>query len=240
MGQAHTEKLHKVFVLLSGGIDSSTVLAMAADEWPNSPIECVTVDYGQRHIKEAECAGKQVMHYNATHVVIPAQGLMTGSLVAGCDGDIPRKSYAELGEGISPTYVSFRNGLMLSMLAARAQSWVMQCEKAGYTAEATLYAGMHADDAAGDAYPDCTLEFAGAMANAIYRGTYNKVRLRVPIIHMAKPDVVAKGNELGVDYASTWSCYVGEDQHCGTCSTCIARKEAFELGGVTDPTEYAE
>ena len=253
-------KLHKVFVLLSGGIDSSTVLAMAADEFPNSPIETVTVDYGQRHKREAECASTQSQSYDAAHVILNAAGLMTGMLVDKGDTaneEIPEVSYAELPHGISPTYVSFRNGMMLSMLAARAQGWVMEQEKlweadakrdthgdlddwrGGNDVSATLYAGMHADDAANDAYPDCTLEFAGAMAAAIATGTYGKVRLRVPIIHMAKPDVVALGYGLGVDYSNTWSCYVGADQHCGVCPTCRARKEAFELGGVPDPTEYA-
>lgn len=235
--------IHKVFVLLSGGIDSSTVLAMAADEFPNSPIETVTIDYGQRHKREAECAAQQSMNYDANHVILNAAGLMTGMLVDKEENEeIPNASYADLPHGISPTYVSFRNGLMLSMLAARAQSWVMEQEKVFGKEDisATIYAGMHADDAANDAYPDCTLEFAGAMAAAIKQGTYDKVRLRVPIIHMAKPDVVAKGIELGVDYASTWSCYVGAEQHCGVCPTCRARKEAFELAGVVDPTEYAE
>lgn len=251
--------VHKVFVLLSGGIDSSTVLAMAADEFPNSPIETVTVDYGQRHKREAECAAQQSMNYDANHVILNAAGLMTGMLVDKEENEeIPNASYADLPHGISPTYVSFRNGLMLSMLAARAQSWVMEQEKlweedakrdthgdlgryrGAPEASATIYAGMHADDAANDAYPDCTLEFAGAMAAAIKQGTYDKVRLRVPIIHMAKPDVVAKGAELGVAYGLTWSCYVGAEQHCGVCPTCRARKEAFELAGVVDPTEYAE
>jgi 7-cyano-7-deazaguanine synthase len=241
----YQNKLHKVFVLLSGGIDSSTVLAMAADEFPNSPIETVTIDYGQRHKREAACASAQSLNYDATHVVLPAAGLMTGMLVdKGDDNErIPDVSYSDLPEGISPTYVSFRNGLMLSMLAARAQGWVMEQEAQGpkdVEVSATNYAGMHADDAANDAYPDCTLEFAGAMANAIYVGTYFKVRLRVPIIHMAKPDVVAKGAELGVDYSQTWSCYVGAEQHCGVCPTCRARKEAFDLAGEIDPTDYAE
>lgn len=250
---------HKVFVLLSGGIDSSTVLAMAADEFPNSPIETVTIDYGQRHKREALCAAKQSMNYDADHVVLNAAGLMTGSLVDKPVNEvIPSVSYADMDQGISPTYVSFRNGLMLSMLAARAQSWVMEQKRlyeedsrrdthgdlghyrGASEATATLYAGMHADDGANDAYPDCTLEFAGAMAAAISQGTYGTVRLRVPIIHMAKPDVVAHGHSLGVDYSNTWSCYVGADVHCGVCPTCRARKEAFELGGVADPTEYAE
>lgn len=234
--------MHKIFVLLSGGVDSTTTLAMAADEFPNDPIECVSIDYGQRHRKEMECAAKQAASFSATYAIVPAQGFMSGLLIDAGDANkpIPEVSYAELPEGISPSYIAFRNGLMLSILTARAQGWVMEQQEKGIDAKATLYCGIHADDAANDAYADCTLEFAGAMANAIYVGTYFKVRLRVPLVHMAKPDVVSKGAELGVDYSNTWSCYVGADVHCGVCPTCRARKEAFELGGVPDPTTYAE
>lgn len=234
-------KVHKVFCLLSGGIDSTTTLAMAAEAFPEDPIECVTVDYGQRHLKEAQCAAFQAAHFGADHIVIDAQGLLTGMLVDKGDNNevIPNVSYAELPHGISPTYVSFRNGTMLSLLAARAQSWVMAQEKAGMAATATIYCGIHADDAANDAYPDCTLEFIGAMANAIYVGTYFKVRVRAPLVHMEKASVVSEGFSLDVDYAHTWSCYVGEDEHCGVCPTCRARKQAFIDAGIVDPTEYA-
>jgi 7-cyano-7-deazaguanine synthase len=107
-------------------------------------------------------------------------------------------------------------------------------------ATATIYIGVHADDGVNWAYPDCTPEFIGAMANAIYIGTYHKVRIRAPLQYDAKPDVVAKGNQLGVDFKNTWSCYKGEGIHCGTCPTCRSRKEAFELTGIPDPTEYQQ
>lgn len=245
--------MHKVFVLLSGGIDSSTTLAMARRDFPNDEFECVTVDYGQRHKREADCAFAQAEMFRAEHIVLDMRGILQGMLVdKGVDNEkIPDVSYADLAPGISPTYVSFRNGFMLSLLAARAQAWVMAEEKkwdnypggrdSDYEPiEATIYAGMHADDAANDAYPDCTLEFAGSMANAIYIGTYFKVRLRVPIIHMEKSEVVRIGTELGVDYSNTWSCYVGEEVHCGVCPTCRSRKDAFASNGYPDPTVYAE
>lgn len=237
-----SNKLHKIFTLLSGGVDSTTTLAIACDEFPNADeLECVTIDYGQRHKREAECAHIQSYKYKAQHVVIDAKGFMTGMLVdKGKDNEvIPSVSYAELPEGISPTYVSFRNGLMLSILAARAQSWVMQQEKLGLEAEATIYLGVHADDGVNWAYPDCTPEFVGPMSAAIYVGTYFKVRVRAPLLYMTKPQVVAEGSRLGVDYANTWSCYKGEELHCGVCPTCRSRKEAFELNGLSDPTAYA-
>ncbi|MEB3067327.1 7-cyano-7-deazaguanine synthase, partial [Parvimonas micra] len=105
--------------------------------------------------------------------------------------------------------------------------------------EATIYCGVHADDGVNWAYPDCTPEFIGPMSAVIYTGTYNTVRVRAPLLYLTKPDVVKKGSELGVDYAQTWSCYAGEDKHCGVCPTCRSRKEAFELNGLADPTEYA-
>lgn len=231
----------KVFCLLSGGVDSSTTLAIACEDFPDADIECVTVNYGQRHIKEMECAMRQAKYYEASHHVMDLSGLLQGMLVnKGEDNErIPDVSYAELPVGISPTYVSFRNGTMLSLLAARAQAWVMQMERAGASAEAVVYCGVHADDGANWAYPDCTPEFIGAMANAVYIGTYNKVRVRAPLQYYSKAEIVAKGHKLGVNYADTWSCYKGEDLHCGVCPTCRSRKEAFELNELIDPVTYA-
>lgn len=246
--------MHKVFCLLSGGIDSSTTLAIAANEFPDAAIEAVTVDYGQRHKREAASAEYQANAHQAKHVILPMQGILTGMLIdKGEDNKpIPEVSYAELPVGISPSYISFRNGFMLSLMAARAQSWVMEMDETIYAhqavgapgsekltnPEATIYIGVHADDGVNWAYPDCTPEFIGPMASAIYVGTYFRVRLRAPLLHMTKPQVVQEGSRLGVNYAETWSCYKGEEKHCGVCPTCRSRKEAFELNGLADPTEY--
>lgn len=242
----------KVFVLLSGGVDSSTTLAIAASEYPDSPIECVTVNYGQRHHREMECASRQAEIMGADHTILDVEGVLQGMLVdKGAQNEtIPDVSYADLPVGISPTYVSFRNGFMLSLLAARAQAWVMAMEKAkvgntSYTEvmtpyEAVIYCGVHADDGVNWAYPDCTPEFIGSMANAIYIGTYNKVRLRAPLQYDDKVKVVRKGLMLEVDFQSTWSCYKGEEMHCGTCPTCRSRKEAFLLNNADSyDVEYA-
>jgi 7-cyano-7-deazaguanine synthase len=249
--------MHKVYTLLSGGVDSTTTLAMAKDTFPEAEHEAVTIDYGQRHAREAECAHKQAELLGATHYILPIHGLMDGMLVDKPNNEaIPDVSYAELAPGISPTYVTFRNGLMLSVLAARAQGWVMAEQKnyreaveidllhgsgadLGKAPESTIFVGIHADDGVNWAYPDCTPEFFGSMAAAIYIGTYHTVRVRAPLLHMTKPEVVEQGLKLGVDYANTWSCYKGESVHCGTCPTCRSRKEAFILNGAGDPTEYA-
>jgi 7-cyano-7-deazaguanine synthase len=247
--------MHKVFCLLSGGADSSTTLAIARDEFPSDELEAVTFDYGQRHKREAECAELQAARFGASHHILDVKGLMTGMLVDKGEANeaIPEVSYAELPEGISPTYVSFRNGTMLSLLAARAQSWIMEQEATGGQTfkdnelialekgyKATLYCGVHADDGVNWAYPDCTPEFIGSMAAAIHVGTYFKVRLRAPLLFDTKVEVIRKGSSLGVDFANTWSCYRGLDFHCGVCPTCRSRREAFDLAGLADPTIYAE
>lgn len=242
----------KVFTLLSGGVDSSTTLAIAREEFPDALIECVTFNYGQRHLREMEAAQHVAAHYGADHVILDLSGFLGGMLVDKGDSneEIPNVSYAELPVGISPTYVSFRNGTMLSLLAARAQSWVMEMEKdnetrapeyrGNFSFEAVLYCGVHADDGVRWAYPDCTPEFIGAMANAILVGTYNKVRLRAPLQYMNKTEVVSRGDGLGVPFKRTWSCYKGEDKHCGVCPTCRSRKEAFSTLKLNrEDVEYA-
>lgn len=231
----------KVFVLLSGGLDSTTTLAIAANDFPDSEIEAVNINYGQRHACEMDAAIAVARHYGAKLHTVSLEGLLSGSLVDKGDENtaIPDVDYADLPVGISPTYVSFRNGTMLSVLAARAQAWIMAMEELGERAEAVLYCGVHADDGVAWAYPDCTPEFIGGMANAIHIGTYYKARLRAPLQYMSKADVVRTGHRLQVPFGLTWSCYKGEAYHCGTCPTCRSRKAAFREVGILDPTLYA-
>lgn len=232
---------HKVFCLLSGGVDSSTTLAIARAEFPDDPIEAVTINYGQRHKKEMLAAGNIALEFGADHICIDVGNLLQGMLVdKGARNEaIPDVSYADLPTGISPTYVSFRNGFMLSLLAARAQAWVMEQERSDgderghfQNFSATLYCGVHADDGVNWAYPDCTPEFIGSMASAILVGTYNKVRLRAPLQYMDKAQVVKEGFDRGVPLSMTWSCYKGEELHCGTCPTCRSRRDAFYYHGL--------
>ena len=140
-------------------------------------------------------------------------------------------SYEEIknSEGPSPTYVPFRNANLLSIATAIAQ--IQKCD--------IVYFGAHADDAHNYAYPDCTPEFIGAMANAINVGTYYTVRLKTPIMWMTKGEVVAMGSNYNIPFELTYSCYEGTEIHCGECPTCISRQVAFEEARVDDPTEYA-
>jgi 7-cyano-7-deazaguanine synthase len=103
-----------------------------------------------------------------------------------------------------------------------------------------IYYGAHADDAAGNAYPDCSSDFNNAMNTAIYEGSGKQLTIEAPFIGINKAGVVKKGLELGVPYELTWSCYEGHEKACGRCGTCIDRMKAFELNGMTDPIEYED
>ena len=145
------------------------------------------------------------------------------------DQEIPEETYAEQlkktdGKPVS-TYVPFRNGLFLSSAASLALS--RDCSM--------LYYGAHADDAAGNAYPDCSSAFHNAISDAIYIGSGNQLKVEAPFVNMTKAEVVRKGLELKVPYELTWSCYEGKEKPCMVCGTCIDRAEAFRLNGIKDP-----
>ena len=143
------------------------------------------------------------------------------------EGDYASQQNSNPGKPVS-TYVPFRNGLMLSAAASVAVS---------VGAEFIFY-GAHADDAAGNAYPDCSPEFTRSINDAVYLGTGGQVSVIAPFIHSTKTDVVKEGLRLGVPYEITWSCYNGGDHPCGKCGTCIDRIKAFEANGAADPLLY--
>lgn len=223
----------KAFVLLSGGIDSSTALAIAKDE--QSLVCGVSIDYGQRHKKEMFYARQQCDWFGVEHHVLAAGDILLGAMLTDDGQTIPNVRYDQI-QGVSPTYVPFRNGLLLSIIAAFAHKWVVGAEP---ESEATIYFGAHAEDAHNWAYPDCTPEFIGSVANAIYIGTYRAVRLRAPFMWMQKHQIIREGFARGVDYSKTWSCYAGLERHCGECPTCYARQDAFARADIPDPTDYA-
>ncbi len=214
-------------VLHSGGIDSTTCLFMAVEAFGRENVVALSVHYGQRHTKEISHAEDICDQISVEHHIVRLTELPT-SMLTNPDVPIPSVSYDELGEGVSPTYVPYRNGNLLSHVAAIAQAQ-------GVSA---IYFGAHAEDAHNWAYPDCTPEFIGAQANAIYIGTYRQVRLITPLEWMTKADVIRVGNALNVPWGLTWSCYKGEMLHCGICPTCRARRDAFEAADTHDPTVY--
>lgn len=216
----------KALVLHSGGLDSSVALALAITEYGKENVASIGINYGQRHAKELEYAEMLCKHYGVDRRVVQLPTI-ENSILTDPNAELPQVSYDEI-EGLSPAYVPFRNGLMLSNIAAIAQA-------EGFGA---IYYGAHAEDAYNWAYPDCTPEFNGAMANAIFIGTNQEVRLLTPFQWSKKHEIVRVGSDLGVPFELTWSCYDGGDKHCGVCPTCRARKVAFERAGVKDPTEY--
>ncbi len=220
------------YVLLSGGIDSSTALSLACRNLGQQHVRCVSVDYGQRHSKEIDHAQRLAAFYGRPHHILSLASIVPQTMLTDHTREIPSVSYADLPHGISPTYVPFRNGLMLSALASHIQGTLTDSE------DAIIYFGAHAEDAQAWAYPDCTPEFTGAMANAIMVGTYNRVRLEVPFQFSRKFEIIEMGIKLGTPYHLTWSCYKGGEAHCGVCPTCRARREAFVLAKIDDPTTY--
>lgn len=223
----------KNLVLSSGGVDSTTCLAMAVAEVGAENVLALSVYYGQKHDKEIQAAKKVAEYYGVQRMELDLSVIFAGSncsLLKQSTEEIPLESYAQQieethGEKPVSTYVPFRNGLFLSSAASIALSH--GCSKIMY--------GAHADDAAGAAYPDCSLDFVNAMNQAIYLGSGNQLTIEAPFVSLTKADVVKKGLELGVPYDLTWSCYEGGEKPCGKCGTCIDRMKAFEKNGVVDP-----
>lgn len=235
---------NEIFVLLSGGIDSTTVLYKMKALYGNS-VHALSIDYGQRHKKEIEHAQAICMELGVPHKILDLKGVIPQTMLTNPHARVPDVAYDQL-EGVSPTYVPFRNGLMISACASyivgKYERKKAEMIKAGYSFEDVewlLAIGAHAEDSANWAYPDCTPEFIGAMANAIYVGTYHQVRLIAPLQYMNKAEIIRLGSLYRVDWSRTWSCYKGLSDHCGVCPTCRARRAGFRNAGVDDPTTYA-
>ena len=229
--------MSKVIVLSSGGIDSTTCISLAIKDYGRENVMSASIYYGQKHSKELECARKIAEHYGIEHreIDISKVGIFDNSqctLLQNSTKEISHESYSDQIEnaenGMVDTYVPFRNGLMLSLMASLALS--------EFPHETVyIYLGAHADDSAGSAYADCSPQFAFAMYEAINIGSYNQVHVCAPFINYTKKDVVSKGLELDTPYELTWSCYEGGDKPCGTCGTCRDRAAAFAHNGVQDP-----
>lgn len=222
----------KALVLCSGGVDSTTLLALALQRHGQGNVVALSISYGQRHSREIESARAVAQHYGVEQRFLDLAAIFADSncsLLEHSSEELPRESYAEQleeagGEPVS-TYVPFRNGLFLSSAASMALS--LGCS--------VLYYGAHHDDWAGNAYPDCSLDFVNAIGEAIAQGTGGQLRLEAPFVMWNKARIVAQGLELGVPYELTWSCYEGGEKPCGVCGTCRDRIAAFEANGVTDP-----
>ncbi len=228
--------MKKAVVLSSGGLDSTTCLSLAVKEFGAENVSAVSFFYGQKHDKELRASEAIAEYFGIAHYQMDLSSIMQFSdcsLLSGSTKEINHKSYAEQieekGEGIIDTYVPFRNGLMLSAGAALAMSVYPDDE-------VTLWIGVHADDAAGNVYADCSLDFVNPMNDAITTGTYGKVKVYAPFAgKCSKSDVVRIGLENNAPYELTWSCYEGGEKPCGVCGTCIDRARAFADNGADDP-----
>lgn len=224
----------KAMVLSSGGIDSSTCLGMAVERYGKENVIALSISYGQKHEKEMQASNAVAEYYGVGHICLDMAKIFEYSdcsLLKHSKQEIPEEAYAEQlkkteGKPVS-TYVPFRNGLFLSAAASIALS--KGCS--------VIYYGAHADDAAGNAYPDCSSSFNKAISEAIYLGSGNQLRVEAPFVDMTKAEVVRTGLERNVPYELTWSCYEGKEKPCGVCGTCIDRAEAFRLNGIKDPLD---
>ena len=210
-------------IILSGGMDSTTLLHYQRQRIALA----VSFDYGSNHNRrELECAKWQCKELGIEHIVIPLEFMskyFKSSLLSGAQ-DIPKGEYD--GENMKSTVVPFRNGIMLAIACGLAESRGLK----------HIMMANHGGDHA--IYPDCRPEFVRAMSEAMKAGTYEEITLIDPFTNITKGDIATLGKNLGVDYSHTYSCYCGEEKHCGECGTCRERKQAFEDAGMEDPVEY--
>jgi 7-cyano-7-deazaguanine synthase len=219
----------KAVSIVSGGMDSVTLAYLLSAE--DYRLHLLSIDYGQRHVKELSYAQLCAERLGATFDIVNLCDfgkLLKGSALTD-DIEVPHGHYA--APNMAVTVVPNRNAIMLSVAYG-----VAVAESAEIVA-----IGVHSGDHF--IYPDCRPQFIDAFDNmqriAVEGFGDPKLHLYAPFMHIAKHDITTIGARLGVPYADTWSCYEGGDLHCGKCGTCMERKEAFQLSGVPDPTRYA-
>lgn len=223
-----TRNAPSAIVLVSGGMDSCVTAAIAKSE--NAEIALLHISYGQKTERRERRAFEDIADfYGAARrlsVSIEYLAKIGGSALTDAGLDVPEADLES--REIPNTYVPFRNANMLSI----ATSW------AEVIGAESIYIGAVAEDSSG--YPDCRTEFFEAFEKAIDAGTKpeTRVRVRTPIIHLSKAEIVKKGLQLGAPLHLSWSCYRSEDSACGTCDSCALRLRGFARAGVRDPIEY--
>ena len=230
MDTSSAASLRRAVVLLSGGLDSATTLAIARDA--GFDCHCLSLDYGQRHRIELEAARRvaQALGAKEHRVVRLDLAAFGGSALTDHDIAVPTEGFAS---GIPVTYVPARNTIMLSL----ALAWAEVLESRD------IFIGVNAVDYSG--YPDCRPDFILAFERLAKLATKagvegRRIRIHAPLIDHAKADIIRKGSTLGVDYKITVSCYQPDRQGraCGACDSCRLRREGFMAAGVADPTPY--
>ncbi len=215
----------KAILTLSGGLDSTVLLWYLLKQGYH--VRCLSVDYGQRHRKELEAAATLARLAGCEHEIadLTLPKLFAGSSQTSGGVEVPDGHYAE--ESMKATVVPNRNMVLLAL----ATSWAVATKS-----DVVAYAA-HAGDHT--IYPDCRAEFAEALGKAIELCDWHPVKLLRPFVKMSKAQIAEVGRDLCVPMSLTWSCYKGGEKHCGTCGTCVERREAFQLAGIKDPTDYA-
>lgn len=214
-----------ILMVLSGGMDSVTMLHEYADQIDLA----VNFSYGSNHnIRELECARMHCSQLGIELIEIDLSFIgkyFHSSLLEGAEA-VPEGDYDF--DNMKSTVVPFRNGIMLAAAAGLAESHGLDC----------VMIANHAGDHA--IYPDCRGSFIDAMARAIAEGTYEGISLKAPYTYLTKADIALRGKRLGIDYATTYSCYKGLAHHCGRCGTCIERRQALADAGIEDTTIYID
>lgn len=219
--------MKEAVILLSGGMDSGVLLAWARREY--TKIHGLYFDYGSKHAaQEYAMAGKLARHYGASlhKINIPFVNELFSSSLLASGKEIPEGPYAS--DNISSTVVPFRNGIMLSIAVGYAENFGIK----------TVLIASHSGDH--PIYPDCRQGFTEAMSTASQEGTFNRVTILAPFASCDKKDIAELGRKMGFDFRMTFSCYKGQDTHCGRCATCLERKTALGYEQGLDPTEYIQ
>jgi len=218
-------KPRRAVVLLSGGLDSATVLYLAQNK--GYEVTCLIFDYGQHHKKEIEAAKRIAREAKAGYRIEKIRLAWGGSSLLGSGSKIPRHHKRRLNQ-VPSTYVPARNIIFLSFALSFAEA----------SGASAVFIGAHTQDYSG--YPDCRPEFLKAFRRAAALGTasgVNKrgIRIIAPLINKNKSGIIKAGLKLGVPYHLSWSCYEGKEAPCGRCDSCYYREKGFKEAGVADP-----
>lgn len=235
----------QAIVLLSGGLDSTTVAAHAVRQ--GHEVRALSIGYGQRHLRELRSARAVAQHLAIPLVEVDASfyaNLASFSSLTSNQYALPEnRPPAAMASDIPNTYVPLRNTFFVTLAAAALESWLLdRIEREGVAPaelEGAIFVGANAIDYSG--YPDCRPEFYDAISEVIRLGSkvgtaYQvPMRIEAPIITMSKADIARYGTELGAPLELTWSCYAGLESPCGTCDSCELRAAGFAAAGITDP-----
>ena len=219
----------KAVIILSGGIDSSTLCYKCVND--GYDVYTLTLNYGQKHKKELNSAEKICLNLKLTPNIVDLSSikmLLSGSALTDESVLIPEvPETVEHYETLKTTIVPNRNAILLALAVAYGEN---------IGADKIFFGAHHSDRGV---YPDCRKEFINAFEKAEKLANDNEnLKINAPFVDLNKSEIVKLGSKLGVSYSDTWSCYVGEELHCGVCSSCRERKRAFSEASVEDPTQY--